>query len=123
MKREILTYFAIYFNEDFNLDDFCNKLGFNKADILPLIKEDKIVIGENREFSVDINDCLRKTLKDLFGKEGMLYQLKYEYKLDYYLVKVVNLSTEELNPILSLERDIVEFLYLTEAIDDLDYYI
>jgi len=26
-------------------------------------------------------------------------------------------------PILSLERDIVEFLYLTEAIDDLDYYI
>ena len=36
---------------------------------------------------------------------------------------MVYLTPEGVMPILSLERDIVEFLYLTEAIDDLDYYI
>ena len=121
--KVILTYFAIYFNEELNLDDFCAKLGFAKEEILPLVHKDKIVIGENREPSLNVNECLRTTLKDLFGKEDILYQLKQEYGLDYYLAKVVYLTPEGVMPILSLEGDIVEFLYLTEAIDDLDYYI
>ncbi len=48
--KVILTYFAIYFNEGFNLDDFYNKLGFAKEEILPLVHKDKIVIGENTSF-------------------------------------------------------------------------
>ena len=121
--NECLTYFAVYFKDEFDLGDFCEKLGLDEAQIRPLIKKNKIEIGKNNNYNVDINEMLRVTLKDLFGKEDILFQLKEDYNLEYYLVRVPYLSADEIKPILCLDRDIVEFLYLTTAEDELDYYL
>ena len=82
-------------------------------------------IGRNEIYNVDINEMVRYTLKDLFGKEEILLELKEQYNLKYYLERVPQLhaDTTNVNPILSLAPDIVEFLYKTQTIDDLDYYI
>ena len=68
---------------------------------------------------------LRKTLKDLFGKEKVLVELKQQYNFEYFLARVPEIYSEsdEPNQILSLEPDIIKFLCETETIDDLDYYI
>ena len=121
--NECLTYFAVYFKDEFDLGDFCEKLGLDEAQIRPLIKKNKIEIGKNENYNVDINEMLRETLKDLFGKEDVLFQLKEDYQLEYYLVRVPLLSADAINPILCLDRDLIEFLYLTTAEDELDYYV
>ena len=68
---------------------------------------------------------IRKTLKDLTSKTELLASLKKELNLEYYLVLVPEIYTgsEMPNQILSLESDIIEFLYLTKVEQDLDYYI
>ena len=51
--------------------------------------------------------------------------MKEKYNLEYYLERVLYLKkkTGLVHPILGLDNDIVEFLYKTKTIDDLDYYI
>ena len=68
---------------------------------------------------------VRVTLKDLFGKEEILLSLKEKYALEYYLERVPTLESdsERPNQCLSLDFDIIEFLYKTRTRDDLDYYV
>ena len=67
----------------------------------------------------------RETLAPLFGKERILADLRDRYALSYYLVAVPEIlrDAEAPRPILSLEPDIVEFLYRSGTEQDLDYYI
>lgn len=86
---------------------------------------DIIEIGYNDSYNVDINEMLRVTIEPLKSKIAILTELKKKYQLEYYLVAVpeIAVDADEPTPILSLDEDIVEFLYLTKTAHDLDYYI
>ena len=125
MERYCLTYFLVQFGENFNLRDFCSLLGLSFVETKRFGTDCTLDIGRNEVFDVDINVMLRVTLKDLLGKEKQLAALKERYGLTYYLERVPTLvaNSEAPNQLLSLEPDIIEFLYTTQTIDDLDYYI
>lgn len=128
--NESYTYFGVlYDTNNFNLRDFCDSLSLNENDVVLCdygkrvnLSKGKIKIGYCNDFNVDINVMVRKTLKGLMDKEDILLKLKDKYDLEYYLERVVYIN-EDIKPLLSLDYDVVSFLYKSESIDDLDYYI
>ena len=121
MKHQCRTYCYSHSEQEIDIEVLSKKLS------LELAKKDAnaVKIGFCDEYDVNINNMLRKTLKDLFGKEKVLVELKQQYNLEYFLARVPEIYSEsdEPNQILSLEPDIIKFLCETETIDDLDYYI
>lgn len=119
------TYFNITSENKIDVSLICNELAIEENEISLCKHLNSINIGCNTEYHVDINQMLRKTLFNLFGKEAILKKLKSEFNFTYYLERVVELDScsDEPTPILSLDKDIIEFLYKTETTDDLDYYI
>ena len=77
------------------------------------------------DFDIDINVMIRRSIKDLIGKEDVLLELKNKYNLTYYLERVAILMSGSDASIqkLSLDDDIIEFMYKTKTSDDLDYHI
>ena len=120
-----LTYFRVMLDSNFDLKDFCNKLNLDYENQLRFSTDKHLEIGRNEMFNIDLNIMLRESIKDLIGKEDTLLELKKKYNLEFYLERVVHLhaDTTLINPILSLDLDIIEFIYKTKTIDDLDYYI
>ena len=124
--RSCLTYFCVIYDEEtFDSKDFFNSLNLDYEIFERFGTNKSIEIGRNEIFDININEMVRVTLKDLFGKVEILLSLKKKYNLTYYLERVPSLvyDTDEPNQILSLEPDIVEFLYKSQTEDDLDYYI
>lgn len=132
-NHTLKTYFYIVGNFDSNnilstLQVTADEI-INKGDILPLSKKtsqnSRIKIGVNTDYNVDVNAMLKITLKDLILKTDILLSLKNKYNLEYYLVIVPKIvaKSESPNPLLSVDEDIVEFLYLTKTKMDLDYYV
>ena len=119
------TYFCVRYNDNFNLEDFKKELGL--VDKVIHVKNSRkiIEIGLCKKFNIDVNIMVRESLRVLFGKEKILLKFKEKYDLEYYLERVVYICKEDgvIHPILSLDFDIVEFLYKTNTIDDLDYYV
>ncbi len=132
-KHNCRTYFRITGNFDtkevLNILDIKADNVFNKGETIEKSKRirefDEITIGFNNEYDVNINVMIRKTLKDLIPKIAILADLKKTLSLEYYLVLVPEIYSESEvpNQILSLENDIIEFLYLTKTEQDLDYYV
>jgi len=125
-QRSCLTYFCVIYDENtFDAKDFFESLNLDYKIFERFGTNKSIEIGRNEIFDININEMVRVTLKDLFGKEEILLNLKKKYNLTYYLERVPSLvyDTDEPNQILSLEPDIVEFLYKSQTEDDLDYYI
>ena len=121
-----LTYFRVLFDEGFDLEDFCQQLGLDFEVLKDFCEEDWLEVGRNEVYNVDLNVMVRETLKDLFEKEKILLELKRKYHLTYYLERVIHIYADtenNINPILSLAPDIVEFLYKSDTEDDLDYYV
>lgn len=52
-----------------------------------------------------------------------LNDLKNKYNLDYYLVIKPEININDIKQCLSLDDNIIEFLYLTKTHLDLDYYL
>lgn len=52
-----------------------------------------------------------------------LNDLKNKYNLDYYLVIKPEIYINDIKQCLSLDDNIIEFLYLTKTHLDLDYYL
>ena len=125
------TYFGVIYNEkNFDLEGFKEKLNlsdFKVKEYASRLNEEnkrfKIEIGYCSKFNVDVNVMVRETLKELFGKEKILSELKKEYNLEYYLERVIHLERDKVQPILSLDSDVIEFLYKANVVDDLDYYV
>ena len=121
-----MTYLRVHYgNKKFDMVDFCKRLDLD-YDITSRYGTDiALHIGECYDFDIDINVMLRKSLKDLFGKEDILVELRREYGLEYYLERVPMLvsHSEYPNQLLSLDDDIIEFMYKTGTHDDLDYFI
>ena len=83
------------------------------------------VIGYNEAFDINVNEMIRFTLRDLFGKEEKIREMQKTFSARCVLEIVPWLisRSEEPSQILSLEKDIVEFLYRSDTSVDLDYYI
>lgn len=132
-KHLCRTYFKIVGN--FQAQVILEKLNLtpykviNRGDPLPHQKGisnfDTIIIGMNDKYSVDINEMIRVTIGELTHKINLLSELKEKYSLTYYLeiVPTIASDSKEPTPILSLDDDIIEFLFLTKTKQDLDYYI
>lgn len=120
------TYFLVRINnpEKFKFKDFCERLELDFIEMSDWYIDDQIEIGFNTNYEVDVNDMLRETLKDLFGKEKILVELAEKYDLEYFLERVptIVIDSDDPYPILSLDMDIVDFLHYTNTKDDLDFY-
>ncbi len=124
------TYFSIHLNDGLkqNLNEVKSAIEQIIKDVFketPKWKRNHLSIGFNASFQINVNDMLRITLKNLFGKEKEILKLKNKYNLSTFLeiVPTIAFSSEEPRQILSLEPDIIDFLYKTKTIVDLDYYI
>ena len=105
------------------VDVFLSALSLTEDQVT--VGRDRIEIGRCRTYSVNLNDMYRETIALLRGKERILSDLRCCYALSYYLVAVPEIvsDSEDPKPILSLEPDIVEFLYQSGTEHDLDYYV
>lgn len=120
--HEAYTYFFIYCDDRrAEIAEEINRL-FN---VVPEPEKYGFRLGVCRDYNIDINEMLRATLKNLIGRENKLNDLKLRFSLEYSLIIVANIAfhSESPKPVLSLDDDIIEFLYKTKARHDLDYYI
>lgn len=79
----------------------------------------------NKNYDVDVNNMLRVTLAPFFGKESELKRIAERFGVTFVLEIVPELyaSGDDPTPILSLDSDIIKFLYLSGAQHDLDLYV
>ena len=119
-KQSCRTYFKICPTVFMANDVLIGLLGFP-----PESKNDEYVIGYNEQFDIDVNNMLRVTLKELFGKEEAIRKICKLCAGTAYLEIVPCLVHDSPEPsqILSLDPDIIEFLYKSGTRLDLDYYI
>lgn len=76
----------------------------------------RLDIGTNEKYDPDVNAMLRETLKDLFGKEDKLKELRYRLCVSYTLkIFTVNYSKAEEKQNLEIADDIKEFLEKADA--------
>ena len=132
-KHACRTYFLVV--GEFDPKAFCRELGITPtrtvrrgepqgARGIPAA-HDRVEIGYNDRYRVNVNEMIRKTLSELAGKTDLLAELRRRYDLTYFLEIVPEIASgsDEPTPILSLDEDIVEFLARTGARHDLDYYV
>lgn len=126
-QHECKTYVKIHLNKEEDalfLEKKMNSLSlkFEKKDTL--IGYGYYLIGVNEEYEVNINDMIRKTIKPFLGKEKKIKKLvKMGYKIYLEIVPTIFVKSKEVTPILSIENDIIEFLYKSGIEVDLDYYM
>ena len=121
-----LTYFLVGTKQSTNFDAaaFCAALNICTNDV-EFRDNGGIRIGKNTNYNVDTNEMVYTTLASLWDKRTLLVELKNKYNLTYYLERVpqIDVNSENPNPLLSLNADIIAFLHETGTIDDLDYYV
>ncbi len=138
------TYFAILFSFDMEKNiallkegkdcspedigilnrDEAEKFILEAFGVAPVWNRHHFIIGYNDIYNEDVNEMLRITLKDLFGKEEKIKELQSEFGVSTSLEIVPTIAagaTQKQN--LSLDRDITEFLYFSDTAMDLDYYL
>ncbi len=126
MMPYCLTYFLVEYDQTtFDMQDFCTQLSLDFATVQRFSADGFIELGRNELFDKDVNVMIRQTLKDLLGKEEILLALKDKYALSFTLERVPLLQTDESAPYqkLSLDEDVIRFMYLCKVKDDLDYHI
>lgn len=82
-------------------------------------------VGSNEEYDVDVNNMIRKTLSAFTGKEDFLKEIQKEFGITVSLeiIPRIAYSSDKPRQILSLDDDIIAFLYKAGVSMDLDYYI
>ena len=120
-SHSCITYFYAI-GEDF-ANEFIKELRLDEGFVK--ITERGVKVGFNEDDSVNINDMYRKTLRRLLNKTELLSSLRERFDLEYFLIAIPELESESKKPlpILSLDDDIIEFLYLTKTHHDLDVYL
>ncbi len=83
-----------------------------------------LALGENTEYEPYISDMIRVCLGSLLKRPKEIKALKEKYGLTLFLTMVPHLVDEERpQQCLSLDQDIIEWLYLSDVAMDLDYYL
>jgi len=123
-----LTYLLVEIGEPekFDLHDFCDSLGLDYEHTENFSTEESIELGRHEDCNQSGNAMIRETLKDLFGKEDILVELKKKYSLSFTLERVpfIHRNVDADKQIhLSLADDIIAFMYKTGTHDDLDYFL
>lgn len=120
-KHECKTYLRIIADECYldNIAGCIEQFTFCKRE------NNYVMAGVCDSYDVDVNVMFRQTLKGFFGREQTLLALQQKYLAEIYLVVVAQIvaDSDEPHQILSLDRDIIEFLYKSGAEYDLDYYV
>ena len=108
----------------FNKDE-AEKFITEKLGVKPEWKRHRFIIGLNEEYNCEVSEMVRVTLKDLFGKEDIIRELKNKFSATAAIVIVPYISSQSEEPpqSLSLDKDIIEFLYKSDAGVDMDYYL
>ena len=93
--------------------------------IIPIWKRHCFVMGFNDKYEADVNEMLRVTLKDLFGKENKIRELQEKFSVDAVLEIVPQIATDSDKPyqLLSIADDVIDFLYKANVTHDMDYYV
>lgn len=130
-KTSCYTYFTI--DGDFNPDEVTKLLGLNPFN--------KFSIGEDRpggkskydfaRWSYGYNDDydglvekqLIETIKDLKPHIGTLNEIKSKYNVLFSLEIVPEMLVDDVHPAICLNKEIIEFCYLTQTKIDIDMYI
>ena len=126
MMPYCLTYLLVEYDEStFDMQDFCTQLSLDFTQTQRFSADGYLELGRNEFYDIDVNVMLRQTLKDILGKEDVLRALKEKYHLSFTLERVPFLEANERIPLqkLSLDKDIIRFMYLCDVADDLDYHI
>lgn len=86
---------------------------------------DRIIIGFNDVFDVDVNVMARRTIKDFIGREELLRELQRDFSAEIWLEisPYLQHDCKLPNQMLSLDGDIIAFLYKSGVKLDLDYYV
>ena len=85
MEEYCLTYFRVEYQDDFDMKDFCQKLNLDYEYVKNWGGENWLQIGKNENFNFNINVMIRKTIKDLIGKEEV-----DNVKVEYYSENIRN---------------------------------
>lgn len=82
-------------------------------------------IARNEEYDVDINNMVRKTIRNFVGKEKEIRQMLERFGAEMYLeiVPEIRADCDEPKPILSPDDDVIEFAYKSGVKLDIDYYV
>lgn len=144
-RHECKTYFRVLFDFDRkanaaflreNREPTPEDLGIFRKDeaeryildtfgVTPVWEFHSFILGYNETYDVDVNKMIRKTLCGLMGKEEQIRAMRRRFGVDTVLEVVPYLLSDspDPNPCLSLENDIIAFLYKSGTEYDIDYYV
>ena len=120
---EIYFYVILLNNEKILINNQINEI-INEFKLMGCQVETSIYdlkINKNINYDVYVSNMINKVINNL-DKEK-LNDLKNKYNLDYYLVIKPEININDIKQCLSLDDNIIEFLYLTKTHLDLDYYL
>lgn len=120
---EIYFYVILLNNEKILINNQINEI-INEFKLMGCQVEISIYglkINKNINYDVYVINMINKVINNL-DKEK-LNDLKNKYNLDYYLVIKPEININDIKQCLSLDDNIIEFLYLTKTHLDLDYYL
>ncbi len=105
--------------------DEVEKFIINELGVTPIWKRHHFVIGFNDKYLSDINGMLRVTLENLIGKEEIIKKIQQRFQVMVTLQIVPHIVKDSNDPLqeLSLDGDIIAFLYKANIIYDIDYYV
>lgn len=120
---EIYFYVILFNNEKILINNQINEI-INEFKLMWCQVETSIYglkINKNINYDVYVSNMINIVINKL-DKEK-LNDLKNKYNLDYYLVIKPEIYINDIKQCLSLDDNIIEFLYLTKTHLDLDYYL
>lgn len=117
----MIAYFRILGDTKY-LNDLALELNCSYTIEKTINNDISLKLFEYKEDTLDSNDLLRKIIDNLSLKIALLNEYRKKYDLEYYFFRVAYLN-ESNKPILSLDKDVIEFFYKISACDDLDYYL
>jgi hypothetical protein len=96
-----------------------------KFDVEVVRKKNGLNVCANEEYDVYVSNMVRKCIHNFVGREEQLKDILICCGLEMYLeiVPQIVANSVEPEPCLSLDGDIIEFLYKTGVKHDLDYYV
>lgn len=144
-KNSCKTYFSVNFEFDRQKNAASLKEGrectpeelgiFNKKEVEKFMKDvfgvkpewrrHHFVVGCNEKYKTDVNKMIRKTLEKLLGKEDKIKEMQKRFSVTTVLEIVPYIASDckESPQNLSLDGDIVDFLYNSGTAHDMDYYV